>query len=122
MKPFDPTKPVQLRNGRKARIIATDRKGAGHHTIVALVENDNVETVWYFTKEGKFSANGDDIDFDLVNIPIKHKRKYWINVYPPTSLDGDVVHQSKQFADYAAGANRIACIEREIEFEEGEGL
>lgn len=35
MKAFDPTKPVQTRDGRKARIICTDAKGV--LPIIALV-------------------------------------------------------------------------------------
>jgi hypothetical protein len=41
-KPFDPTKPVQTRDGRKARIICTDRRGL--FPIVALVDSVKGDT------------------------------------------------------------------------------
>ena len=80
-KPFDPTKPVQTRDGRSARIICTDRN---HHkyTIVALVTNseeEEEETAWFFTKEGVYYGDGYESFNDLVNVPVRTSK--WQNVY-----------------------------------------
>lgn len=53
-KPFDPTKPVQTRDGRKARIICTD--AASPLPIVALVTDKGVEYPTVFTKEGRVGS------------------------------------------------------------------
>lgn len=66
---FDPTKPVQTRNGRAARIISTDRKmGNGNVPIVALVaDNSGGEAIASFYADGTHWANGDQQN-DLINV------------------------------------------------------
>jgi hypothetical protein len=72
MTKFDPTKPVQTRDGRSARIICTDRVGGA--PIVALVKIGlNEEANYGYRSDGvRYSKNGDRSD-DLVNIPQRHK-------------------------------------------------
>jgi hypothetical protein len=66
--PFDPTKPVQCRNGRKARIICADAKHQ-NFPIVALVDRDGAgECPVNFTKDG-LEFIGRDSDLDLINTP-----------------------------------------------------
>ncbi len=83
---FDPTKPVQTRDGRKARIIATDRNGS-HYPIIALVSSKNYKEELIVT----YLANGSEDDcisqspLDLVNVP--EERELWVNVYE----NGDIV-------------------------------
>jgi hypothetical protein len=69
---FDPTKPVQTRDGCKARIICTDV--IGKYPIIALITNKDgiYETSHSFTAEGKIYLN-ETHPFDLVNIPKRHK-------------------------------------------------
>jgi len=66
-KPFDPSKPVQTRDGRKARILCTDK--VGHHPIVALVMSSysSEENTFYYDEEGCISEVPNPLD--LVNIP-----------------------------------------------------
>lgn len=70
---LDLTKPVQLSDGRKARIIATDRKrtlsDGCDYPIVALVKNFylNDEEVIIFTREGRSAKRYDGVT--LVNVP-----------------------------------------------------
>lgn len=65
-KEFDPTKPVQTRDGRKARIICTDLKDT--KPLVVLVARENgIEDIQTYTMEGKFFCIGDD-PRDLINI------------------------------------------------------
>jgi Zn-dependent alcohol dehydrogenase len=79
---FDPTKPVQTRDGRPAKILCIDLK---HHRyqIAARVQmhhNARDETVVLFDKNGRKNYdNGEDESIDLVNVPEKHVR--WVNIY-----------------------------------------
>lgn len=65
---FDPTKPVQLRSGRNARIIATDRKSG--RPIIALIQGTNgSESIFSFYPDGTFLGGGSNSQDDLINIP-----------------------------------------------------
>ncbi len=58
---------IITRDGKKARIICTDRKATGNrYTIVALVTNeDGFEDIYRYTKDGKFSDSGTESTLDL---------------------------------------------------------
>lgn len=77
--PLDLTKPVQTHDGRKARIICTDVKGASNEqSILALVEQwGTAEAVFWYRKDGTTKYSGSN-SF-LTNVPEKIER--WINVY-----------------------------------------
>jgi len=77
---FDPTKPVQTRDGCKARIICVDRQGT--KPVVALVENATIEKLFVYEENGQFSLLRFD-DSDLVNVPVKHST--WQTVAEKTS-------------------------------------
>ena len=74
------SKKIVTRDGRKVRIICTDRKGLSY-PIVALIENKPTEgeSVLYYTKEGKMSLGNGLSDADLFFASEKHEG--WINVY-----------------------------------------
>lgn len=115
-KPFDPSKPVQTRDGRKARIIAADIFGRPH-ALVALVNNGKMEeTLTYFT-DGRYYSS-EDSPLDLVNIPEKVER--WINVNrslaTPTGTSVGGIYFTEAEANRLAQLNRIACIK--VEWEE----
>ena len=77
---FDPTKPVQTRDGRKARIICTDLKNPGGETIVALVyAHDNFEAPILFHSNGRYHINREN-PRDLINAP--ETKSWWSNAYP----------------------------------------
>lgn len=120
MNKFDPTKPVQTRDGRKARIICSNAK-QGRYPIVALVENrDMAEEIGSFTTDGKewdFESKGKR---DLINVPERIEREYWVNVYE--DRQGIGFWDSKQLADDYAGDNRLACVKMKISCNVGEGL
>lgn len=97
---FDPTKPVQTRNGKKARILATDLKGSGGTSICAVITlPDGQETCVMYWSRGHYLSNGDH-DWDLVNVPeektsrmMLHPPIYkvagvWVNI---TTRDNKVV-------------------------------
>jgi len=122
MKPFDPTKPVQTRSGRKTRIICTNKEG-NDYPIVALITSDSgAEQMESFTANGRQYVNRDSL-IDLVNIPEKHTVTRFINLYPPNSGVEDAMHLSRRAANENANhLKRIACKEITFEYTEGEGL
>ena len=64
---FDPSKPVQTRDGRKARIICTDAKRSDT-SIVALVEDEaTFEYVMDYHTNGQIEMFSQD-KWDLINI------------------------------------------------------
>lgn len=65
---FDPSKPVQTRDGRAARIVATDRK-SNHYPIVAFVESGDEEYCHTYTTDGRYHFVGEESPSDLVNLP-----------------------------------------------------
>jgi len=73
MNKLDINKPVQTRDGRPARIIATDVKSS--YPIVALVKvcinnNEECENNVSYTKDGKcFASKIEDDPRDLINVP-----------------------------------------------------
>ena len=137
MKPLDPTKPVQLRDGRQVRNVCWDYKlsavdiALNETSIFAIVRNGaGYDSIYFWDKygnvKGKYSIDGQD---DLINIP--EQVKGWVNVYPDSestcmisngesyiSLRG--WHKSKEEADRHALRNRIAC--HYISITVGEGL
>lgn len=66
---FDPTKPVETRDGRKARILCADRRDP-EYPIVALVEvpEEGEERVLTFSPAGGFVDDCGDHRTDLVNV------------------------------------------------------
>lgn len=64
---FDPAKPAQTRDGRKVRILCTNRN-AMQRIVSLITEEDGVERTACFWLDGKYSAGCETID-DLINIP-----------------------------------------------------
>jgi len=125
MKPFDPTKPIQTRDGRKARIICADANYYDIHgnkePIMALIEVKN--GIKGIEKHCSFSSNGQyfhdkQSEHDLVNIPEKKELDVWVNVYSNFSS----AYCSRSEADRNSSPTRIACVHVTQEFTEGEGL
>ena len=71
---LDINKPIQTRDGRKARIICTDRAGEDEDTIVALIGKD--EDPYTYRSDGSYSENCQPAD--LINVPEKHVRYVWM--------------------------------------------
>lgn len=70
MKEFDPTKPVQTRSGRPARIVSTKGPKA-YPLIVVITRFDGSESVVYRTIKGLTYDAGMPLANDLVNVPNK---------------------------------------------------
>lgn len=73
--------------------------------------------LFHFGADGRMIPHCDS-EHDLINIPTKHTREFWVNLYP----DSAVFHALKATADQCAFDRRLACKQITIEFEEGEGL
>ncbi len=68
---FDPTKPVQTRNGCKVRILCTDKKNTAY-PIVALVTMYDKEAIETYSADGRCYSDGPH-ELDLINIQQRHK-------------------------------------------------
>ena len=120
MKELDPTKPVQLRDGRQVRNVCWDYLlSNGMIGISAIVRtNDNEHDfyqLWY--SNGIAYQGKSDNSNDLINVP--ERIEGWVNIYN----EGDIMQlcRTKEMADkYASKQGRIACIK--ISFTVGEGL
>jgi len=113
-KPFDPTKPVQTRDDRQARIICADRKSERYPIVALVTDEEGCETTYYYTKDGSYLMH--QIRYlDLINIP--KKKEGFLNIYRCGSV---ALHADKYLADKRSLYDRIACIK--ITYTEGEGL
>jgi hypothetical protein len=117
-KPFDPTKPVQTRNGKPARIICTDAKNVVGRPIVALITNNlgHEETVLRNT-DGT-SVVGPQ--FDLVNVPERTEK--FVNYYK--NGEPFAFHPTRKSADRGAILPKTGETGRDglikLSFEDGE--
>lgn len=68
-KSFDPTKPVQFRNGTPARILATDLKG--ERPLAIAYELNGEESISRRNADGLFYGDESVSERDLVNVPVK---------------------------------------------------
>ena len=112
----NPSRKVVTRDGRKARILCTDRKG--DYPIIALVENcDSInENVCSYDKNGIFYTSGISDNNDLFFAPEKHEG--WVNVYEEGAnryLEG-CIYITKEEAKRMRGYGYITTIK--IEWEE----
>jgi hypothetical protein len=70
---IDFTKPVQTRDGRKARILCTDRTG-GLYPVVGLVSDGRIETTTCWMRDGTHVAGEHGLPMDLINVPPPKKK------------------------------------------------
>ena len=81
---FDPSKPVQTRDGRKARILCTDYK-SNLSTIVALVASnlwEGKEDLWFTDETGKKIGGVNPAGKHLINIPETHEVTIHLSQWP----------------------------------------
>ena len=114
----NPDREVVTRDGRKVRILCTDRKG--DTPIIALVNdaNDGQEYGYAFYSDGKFFRDGGD-ELDLFFAPEKHEGWIIINKWADGERDtnGIIYHTKLDIPDIPiVGGKRVATIK--IEWEE----
>ena len=73
----NPSRKVVTREGKLARIICTDVKGASY-SVLALVDKGDYEAPTLCTKKGEYNL-GTECSYDLFFAPEKHEG--WVNVY-----------------------------------------
>lgn len=111
----NPSRQVVTRDGRKVRIICTDRKG--DTPIIALVYNANegLEYSYSFYSDGKFFRNRDEKS-DLFFAPEKHEG--WINIYGNSIYyPGTKMYNTEQEAKEMRGTGAYVATVK-IEWEE----
>lgn len=128
---FDPTKPVQTRDGRPVRIICSDYVNSmGDKQIIYLIRHHGdcggeYDCAYFADSNGRSHIGSPHQD--LINVPVKHTG--WMNIYPTNEyfdaanfvMPNSGIYKTRDEADLRNGhPNRIACIQ--IEFTEGEGL
>jgi len=127
--PFDPSKPVQTRDGRPARVLCTD--AAGVYPIVALIrDQDGTDHADHYTAAGHFfeDSSGCNED-DLINIPpapVRHTIARWVSVYrSPQSPAGLYTRMHEERGAVSMDwddRDLLARLPITLDFVEGEGL
>ena len=112
----NPSRKVVTRDGRRARIICTDRRNL-NYPIIALIETSSGEEMAYsHTKDGKHCTDCTDI-FDLFFAPEKHTG--WINISREEyGYEGGLIYDSKEDAEKIAKVNKCCVATVKIEWEE----
>ena len=112
---IDPKKQYRTRDGREVRIYAVD--GDDEMPIHGAVLTAHGWKVNSWQRSGKWLDGGND-GADLIEVKPRIKRKVWVNVYP----GWEHAYSTKRDAEISSGQNRIACVEIDIDVEEGHGL
>lgn len=108
---LDLSKPVTTRDGRKVRIICTDRKWRAPFPIVALVEGKGGEILQAYTSAGKYLLSGNCSEEDLINPPVK---KY-INLFQKDV--SRMYYDTREEAEKAGNGSKLAGYVKTIEVE-----
>ena len=119
-------KQYKTRNGRQARVYATD--GGGVYSVHGAWFCEH--TGWcpaYWTEAGKTLVDCNEHDRDLIEVKPRIVLARWVNMYRVNGELRGHHHHSQAAADSAAGdgtagVGRIACVKIVIDCEEGEGL
>ena len=113
----NPNREIVTRDGRKVRILCTDRKGLDVKPIVALITLPNCdEIVKCFWSEGIETAGSEDKN-DLFFAPSKHTD--YINLYRDESVYFlGAVYTSEEYAKNIAKGNDQYITTIKIEWEE----
>lgn len=99
----NPTRPIVTRDGRRVRIVCTNRNHK-EHPIVALVLIDGEERVCSYMEDGMYLMSGNQSSRDLFFAPEpKTKNVGWMNVCKygddkHFSLVGGVIHPTREQA------------------------
>ena len=115
----NPDREVVTRDGRKVRIVCTDRAGLNAKPVVALITLPNGdEIVKCFWEDGIETAGSEDIN-DLFFVSIKHEGWININMWPDGERDTNgIIYDTELDVPNMSpvGGKRVATIK--IEWEE----
>ena len=114
---IDPKKQYRTRDGREVRIYAVDGKGPSSVVHGAVNAGDGwVPLSWH--ADGRYNTQTGMAD--LIEVKPRIKRKVWVNVYPLHV--GFRTYETKSAAISNMDHGCIACVEIDIDVEEGHGL
>jgi hypothetical protein len=117
---IDINKKYRTREGRPVRVYTIDGLEKDR-PVVAEFANGNSVTTSTWRIDGVWKSDGTVGDtWDLVEVKPRIKRTVWINMYP--NPVHDCAHPTKEIADKSGMVDRIACVMKEIDCEEGDGL
>ena len=88
---IDFTKPLQMRNGRKLRLLCTD--AAGLYSVICQLED--TKEIRSFTLDGRLLL---DLPIELMNVPDQVTIDTWVNVYDNPSPGHATKEDALQFA------------------------
>lgn len=110
----DPSKKVITRDGKDVRILCTDKKDE-NYPIVALIDTDNGEELYSYTKRGT-TVLGRYKSKDLFFAPVKYIG--WMNVvHGGCGFEGNIIFSSKEDAERMAKMNELCVATIKVEFE-----
>ena len=111
----NPDRRVVTRNGLAVRIICTDRKQK--RPIIALIkERDDTETICTYNTQGKFRANDECSNLDLMFSPTK--KEGWVNIYNRAARGCGLIYESEEKAKQNADKDKPYIATTKIEWEE----
>ena len=127
MKPFNleeylknPKMKVVTRDGRKVRIVCTDKRGRNRPIIALIEEQNNVEEVYTLKKDGSWDVSGEESINDLFFVPKKHEG--WVHLYLDTNYNshtpGAYIYKSKKSAEKEGKSCKNYITTAKIEWEE----
>jgi len=76
---FDPTKPVQTRDGRPARVICADARG-GWPIIALIGVSEGCEETSRHLEDGAYNRAAPQSRRDLINVPEKRTLDIWVDI------------------------------------------
>ena len=114
----NPNRKVVTRDGRRARIICTNRLDKSF-PVIALVNNEDSEKCHSYTEFGKFNGY-QTLDCELDLFFASEKKSGWINLYKMNSIisPGPRAYDTKEEAESAAGDKSYYLSTIKIEWEE----
>ena len=123
MKPFNleeylknPSRKVETREGKPARIICTDAKSEKYQVVALVTKKDGQESLATFETSGKY-CSGYNSHLDLFFAPEKHEG--WVNVYKSGfswSLGTNIWQTEEEAKKWEGAADYVTTIK--IEWEE----
>ena len=111
-----PERRVVTRDGRKVRIVCTNRKGLCTKPVVALITLPNGDEVVKSFWENGLEVRGDENRNDLFFTSVKHEG--WVNIYCDHSMSCGLIHQSEEKAKQEIDPVRRYITTTKIEWEE----
>lgn len=114
----NPSRQVVTRDGRKVRIVCTDRAGLNAKPIVALITLLNGDEIVKSFWENGLEVRGDENRNDLFFAP--EKKVGWMNLYKREFglVQGDLVRNSEKAAKRIAAEDEDYITTIRVEWEE----